>query len=781
MPTTMFSPQECRQFLNNSGAPLAGGKVYTYSAGTSTPAPTYAADSTTQNSNPVTLDAAGRAVIRLDVANAYKFVVTDAGGGIIYSVDNIPGGLPTDAVLNEMLADGSVTAEKLATGINAEAEAYLGVMKFLQAGPSAQYRTVRSKLRDIVSVKDFGAVGDGVADDRAAIQAAIDSGASSLYLPQGTYLVHNLQANAAGQTFYGPGILQFGGANTDKLMTISGADVAFDGVTFDGGQLQPHFSLINVARNTLRPRFIGCTFRNMRGTGWGSTPLNQMYALSISPYGVTDFQISNCYFEQLHKLNDGSLFPAAEGLGFVGAIVFMDGDGSVPSKPQAVVTSGLINSCHFYDIQTILAPGLSLADRIRFDDADAIRFYDVANGAGSVDVTISDCQFRKVSKRAVKISARGPVVENSDIHAADCPYAMVTAVKFNPDSIARGVRVQASATKPIYTAFQWTGIPSASGIRYSDLHDCYVSHCVNGFEFYKDSSADVIENISVRGLRILQAYGNGIIQSGSLPATQQNLEIADCEIAGGNANSAGITILIDTASRSGVRLSQVRLMNCDLKIGGMNSSLNDVAVDVTSNTWVGRNNGVGLAEIGPGKGVAGYLQIQGLHVNAANLNAGFVTASRPWVIYLAGDRLAADGVRLTVPQSLSVSSPHLVLEGDDFTVTGLSYNGAGYLQVGRYAAARGVIYNATRMGREVCNQPFFLLGSSSIGTGYMINVDGVTDFRATSAECIQCVGGATPVSPNTYSYVLQNVRAATTNVYVTTQGSRIAVINCAKF
>lgn len=72
-----------------NGDPLNGGLLYTYAAGTSTPATTYQNDAlTVPNTNPVVLNSAGWAVVYL-AATTYKFVLTSATGTIMWTRDGV--------------------------------------------------------------------------------------------------------------------------------------------------------------------------------------------------------------------------------------------------------------------------------------------------------------------------------------------------------------------------------------------------------------------------------------------------------------------------------------------------------------------------------------------------------------------------------------------------------------------------------------------------------------------------------------------------------------------
>jgi hypothetical protein len=72
---------------------------------------------------------------------------------------------------------------------------------YVPAGTGAVATNVQAKLRETVSVKDFGAVGDGVTDDTAAIQAALNAG--SIYIPDGTYIVSSVNVTASNRSVLG--------------------------------------------------------------------------------------------------------------------------------------------------------------------------------------------------------------------------------------------------------------------------------------------------------------------------------------------------------------------------------------------------------------------------------------------------------------------------------------------------------------------------------------------------------------------------------------------------
>lgn len=110
------------------------------------------------------------------------------------------------------------------TGISPNAS---GVI-YNQGSAGAVDRTVQNRLQDYISVKDFGAVGDGVADDTAAIQAAINYVASigaSAYVPAGDYLITNSLTVPSNGSLVGEnrdGSIIRASTNTFPIINITG-------------------------------------------------------------------------------------------------------------------------------------------------------------------------------------------------------------------------------------------------------------------------------------------------------------------------------------------------------------------------------------------------------------------------------------------------------------------------------------------------------------------------------------------------------------------------------
>lgn len=298
------------QFLDNSGNVLTGGKIETYAAGTTTPQATYTSSAgNIFHPNPIILDASGRVPsggeIWLTDGLLYKFVLKDSNNVLIATYDNIAGinsnfvNFTSEQEIQTATAGQTVftlTTVNYTPGTNSLSVFVDGVNQY---GPGAQYAyletdsttvtfvnglhvgasvkfttaaaltgtatnanvviydpagvnavstTVQTKLRETVSVKDFGAVGDGVADDTTAIQNAINAVVTTsgvVYFPAGTYnytpnATFNITISGDGLTLKGDIGRSF--IKTDYNGIVFNVDTQFrTGVDFlgsDGLQIQ---------------------------------------------------------------------------------------------------------------------------------------------------------------------------------------------------------------------------------------------------------------------------------------------------------------------------------------------------------------------------------------------------------------------------------------------------------------------------------------------------------------------------------------------------------------
>jgi hypothetical protein len=288
------------QFLDNSGNVLTGGLIYTYNAGTTTPLATYTSNlGNTYHPNPIILDASGRVPggeIWLSNGFGYKFVTKDSNNVLIGTYDNIPSSaqppITNDASSIYYEEGSSTTAGAFIVG-----DTYLitsvGTTNFQTIGASANQigvhfiatgvgtgtgtaqlsRTVQNRLQDAISVKDFGAVGDGTTNDTATIQLALNSSAA-VFFPEGTYKITSALTLNAGNSIYG-----FNAATINQTGTNVNA----------------------ISANAIDNLFInGLKFQGTN-TGTGITNSNGLFFNNCS--NVT---VSNCVFDGFGSSSDGA-------------------------------------------------------------------------------------------------------------------------------------------------------------------------------------------------------------------------------------------------------------------------------------------------------------------------------------------------------------------------------------------------------------------------------------------------------------------------------------------
>lgn len=115
---------------------------------------------------------------------------------------------------------------------------------FVQSGANAKGRTLLEKIREFVTVKDFGAIGDGVIDDTVAVQAALNFG-GNIYFPPGVYCIKeslvmsvpNTQIKGSGEGYIGTQIKTLPDFAGEYMFQVNAYGAIFDGLMLAGDGL----------------------------------------------------------------------------------------------------------------------------------------------------------------------------------------------------------------------------------------------------------------------------------------------------------------------------------------------------------------------------------------------------------------------------------------------------------------------------------------------------------------------------------------------------------------
>ena len=148
------------------------------------------------------------------IPNGDKGDITTSSAGTVWTIDT--GAVTSAKILNDTILNADV---------NPTAGIVASKLSFTQTGTGATARTVEAKLKDVVSVKDFGAVGDGTTDDTAAVQAALTA-AFAVFFPAGNYLFTGSLNLRNGNSLIGPGNSN---SNTDTQYYLGNAKLVFSG------------------------------------------------------------------------------------------------------------------------------------------------------------------------------------------------------------------------------------------------------------------------------------------------------------------------------------------------------------------------------------------------------------------------------------------------------------------------------------------------------------------------------------------------------------------------
>lgn len=281
--TQSLLQEPVQSYEDSNGKPLNGGQLFSYSAGTLTPKATYTdAAGAVPNTNPIILNERGEATVY--GSGNYRFILKNSVGATIWDRDNVssaPSGTDLSGSNGASLIgfDGTTLDQQIKTRLNRVVDSIaalrgLDKTKYTRAFVTGYYAASdggggayqldpadttstdnsgtiivasdggRWKLQFTgpLSVKQFGAKGDGTTNDSAAFQACVDAidPSGDIYVPEGTFVLNTainiaaVSGSDSGLTIRGNGIgsrIQPGAAVTN-LFNITGKNIRIEGIFF---------------------------------------------------------------------------------------------------------------------------------------------------------------------------------------------------------------------------------------------------------------------------------------------------------------------------------------------------------------------------------------------------------------------------------------------------------------------------------------------------------------------------------------------------------------------
>jgi len=265
-----------------------------------------------------------------------------------------------------------------------------GTNNFTAGSFNISYKTPGSANEaGIVSVKDYGAVGDGSTNDTSAIQSALSSSAKAIYFPTGDYrIASSLTSSVDGRKIYGEGSIT-ATADVNKAIIFNSSDYVELSLNCKGNNYINVFAQFN---DCLDPHIHHCRVRDLQspndGTG-GKAIAFEIFSDIDSGAKITDNYITN-----LNAYGDGT---AGNGNGMSRAIAF---DSTVALTKPILISDNVI-------------------DTVIGEEGDAISIMAKESGTQNyfnANVFITGNHIKNFNRRGCKIKFNSAVVSNNTFY-----------------------------------------------------------------------------------------------------------------------------------------------------------------------------------------------------------------------------------------------------------------------------------------------------------------------------------------------------------------------------